>query len=124
MLTSDGFYRQVDGLAMGSPPVPQLANGWMSKYNQVVKGNANIYSQYMDDVMRDIDNNNVDQKLTEINCLHPSLQFTIERETNSSIPFLDMRIKRINGTLESTWYTKPTDTGLTMNYHALVPRKY
>ena len=72
----------------------------------------------MDDVMRD---NNVDQKLTEIDNLHPSLQFTIERETNSSIPFLDMRIKRINGTLEST---KPIDTGLTMNYHVLAPWRY
>ena len=29
LLTNDGFYRQVDGLAMGSPLAPQLANGWM-----------------------------------------------------------------------------------------------
>ena len=27
MLTNDGHYTQVDGLAMGSPPAPQLANG-------------------------------------------------------------------------------------------------
>lgn len=27
MLTHDGFYRQIDGLAMGSPPAPLLANG-------------------------------------------------------------------------------------------------
>ena len=30
MLTHDGFYRQKDGLAMGSPPAPILANGWLS----------------------------------------------------------------------------------------------
>ena len=23
-----------------------------------------------------------------------------------------------------TWYTKPTDTGLIMNFHSLAPRKY
>ena len=30
MLTHDGYYRQKDGLAMGSPPAPPLANGWMN----------------------------------------------------------------------------------------------
>ena len=38
LLTNDGFYRQVDGLAMGSPPAPQLANGWMSKFDERIKG--------------------------------------------------------------------------------------
>ena len=28
------------------------------------------------------------------------------------------------GRLESTWYSKPTDTGLIMNYHALAPKRY
>ena len=27
MSTHDGYYQQVDGLAMGSPPAPHLANG-------------------------------------------------------------------------------------------------
>ena len=30
MSTHDCFYRQINGLAMGSPPTPQLANGWLS----------------------------------------------------------------------------------------------
>ena len=33
MQTNDGYFRQVDGLAMGSPPAPRLANGWLSKYD-------------------------------------------------------------------------------------------
>ena len=28
------------------------------------------------------------------------------------------------GNLSSTWYNKPTDTGLILNYHALAPRRY
>ena len=35
-----------------------------------------------------------------------------------------MKIIRKNYRLESTWYTKPTDTGLIMNFHALAPMKY
>ena len=29
-----------------------------------------------------------------------------------------------DGKLSSTWYNKPTDTGLIMNYHALAPKRY
>ena len=29
MSTHDGPYKQIDGLAMGSPPAPHLANGWL-----------------------------------------------------------------------------------------------
>ena len=78
----------------------------------------------MDDILREIDRRNIDEKLNEINNIHPSLQFTIEREKYSSISFLDMLINRSGTRLSSKWYTKPTDTGLTMNFHALAPAKY
>ena len=35
-----------------------------------------------------------------------------------------MMIINNNGHLTSTWYNKPTDTGLIMNFHALAPKKY
>ena len=38
--------------------------------------------------------------------------------------FLDMLIINTNGKLASRWYRKPTDTGLTLNFHALAPLKY
>ncbi len=124
MLTDDGYYRQEDGLAMGSPPAPLLANGWMNKFDKYIEGNAKLYFQYMDDILRDMKCHDVEDKLKEINNLHPSLQFTCERETNNSIAFLDMLICRSEGKLTSTWHNKSTDTGLTMNYHALAPQKY
>ena len=64
------------------------------------------------------------KKLREINNLHPSLKFTIKRESDNSLPFLDMKIVRSATKLSSTWYTKSTDTGLIMNFHSLVSRKY
>ena len=91
------YYKQVDGLAMGSPPAPLLANGWMSKYDKKIKGDAKLYSQYMDDILREIHKDKADKKLTEINKLNSKfLQFTIERENDMSIPFLDMLITRLN----------------------------
>ena len=124
MSTHDGFYKQIDGLAMGSAPAPFLANGWLSQFDSQIKGNAKIYFRYMDDIVREIPENLIEQKLEEINNYHPSLKFTLETETENSLPFLDMKIIRREGQLSSIWYTKPTDTGLVMNYHAFAPLKY
>ena len=121
--THNGFYRQIDGLAMGSPPAPHLANGWLSKYDPIIKADARLYARYMDDILQNMKRALIDEKLSEINNLHPSLKFTIERETNGAIPFLDMKIMNDAGTLSSTWYNKPTDTGLIMNFHALAPKR-
>ena len=124
MLTNDGFYRQINGLAMGSPPAPMLANGWLSSFESTIRKDSKVYHRYMDDILKDMKKNEIDQTLTEINELDDNLKFTLERESNGTIPFLDMRIIRKERTLESTWYTKPTDTGLKMNFHALAPLKY
>ena len=85
---------------------------------------AKMFSRYMDDILRDIKKCMIEQKLAEINNLHPNLKFTCENEVNGDIPFLDMKITNNQGSLSSTWYNKPTDTGLIMNYHALAPKKY
>lgn len=125
MKTHDGFYRQTDGLAMGSPPAPLMANGWLAKYDPRIKENSKLYARYMDDILKDMKRDKVQQKLAEINSYHPSLKFTIEEENEqSALPFLDMLIYRTGTSLHSTWYNKPTDTGLVMNYHALAPTKY
>ena len=124
MQTRDGFYRQTDGLAMGSPPAPLLTNGWLNKYDPLIQDSAKLYSRYMDDIIRSIKVREIETKLKEINSLHLQLRFTMEREKEGSIPFLDMLILRENGRLSSTWYSKPTDTGLLMNFHALAPKHY
>ena len=124
MLTHDGYYRQKDGLAMGSPPAPPLANGWLFKYDHRIRDNAKLYSRYMDDIIRSIKAHLIEAKLREINSFHPCLKFTIEREVNGELPFLDMKVIRTEGKLSSTWYTKPTDTGLIMNFHSVSPLKY
>ena len=124
MSTHDGYYRQVDGLAMGSPPASHLANGWMSKFDQTIKGGSKMYTRYMDDILCDVKSDQIGDKLQSINSIHPALKFTVEREHNKAIPFLDLKIINDQGRLSSTWYYKPTDTGLIMNYHALAPKRY
>ena len=125
LLTNEGYFRQTDGLAMGSPPAPHLANAWLSKFDTVIRDDAKLFSRYMDDTLREIKKSRTEEKLVQINNLHPSLKFTIKEETENSITFLDMRIIReSDGSLHSKWFTKETDTGLIMNYHALAPIRY
>ena len=126
MSTHDGFYKQIDGLAMGSPPAPHLANGWLSQFDNLIKGEAKLYFRYMDDILKEEKRTTIEQKLTEINNLHGNLKFTLEREKDQQLPVLDMKIfhNYETGHLSSTWYNKPTDTGLIMNYHALAPKRY
>ena len=78
----------------------------------------------MDDILTEKCSESVETKLTEINGLHPSLSFTIEREVDHRIAFLEMEIANKDGHLSSVWYTKPTDTGLVMNFYALAPKRY
>ena len=78
----------------------------------------------MDDILCSIKKDSIESHLCMINNLHPSLSFTYEVETNCKLPFLDMKICNNNGSLSSHWYRKPTDTGLTLNFHALAPLKY
>ena len=124
MLTHDGYYKQTDGLAMGSPPASHLANGWLSKYDPIIRGNAKIYDRYMDDIIREIKKVLLTEMLETINNLHPKLKFTVEREVDGKISFLDMLIIHEGSNLSSTWYNKPTDTGLILNFHALAPKRY
>ena len=86
ILTCNGYYRQTDGLAMGSPPAPLLANGWLNQYEERLKGEANIYDRYMDDILRDIHVDKIESELKKVNELQaPNLKFTIERERSKNV---------------------------------------
>ena len=125
-LTHDSHYKQVDGLAMGSPPAPHLANGWLSQFDDVIRKDAKLFSRYMDDIVREMNTAQINNKFVEINKLDENLKFTMEREEDHSLVHLDMRIihDKESGKLTSTCYNKPSDTGLIMNYHILVPKRY
>ena len=124
MLIHDGYYKQVDGLAMSSPPAPHLANNWLSHFDDVIAKDAKLFSRYMDGIVRDMNTTQINNKFEEINKLDENLKFTMERQEDHSLIHLDMRIihDKSSGKLSSTWYNKPTDTVLIMNYHALVPK--
>ena len=52
---------------MGRPPPPLVANGWMSTFENKIKGNDKLYARYMDDILCNIKKTEIDEKLMEIN---------------------------------------------------------
>ena len=111
--THDGTYQQIDSLAMESPPAPPLSNIWLSKYEPAIKN----------DILR-IKESLIENKISEINSLHRNFKFALEVKQNGKLPFLDICIEHHENTLSSTWYCKPTDTELNLNFHAMAPKRY
>ena len=96
------FYNQIDGVAMGSPLAPVLANSFMGFYefrwlNEYNLNKPKFYLRYVDDILaafdKEQDSLNV---LNFLNKRHPNIKFTIEKQTNHSIAFLDVFISGIN----------------------------
>ena len=77
----------------------------------------------MDDIFSTIKEGLTDNKLSEINLLNPNLKFTLEVEQNGKLPFLNICIEHHESMLSSNWCCKPTDTGLTLNFHAMAPKR-
>ena len=80
---------------MGSPLTPVLANifmgfhesKWLNEYNL---NKPKFYLRYVDDILAAFDNEQ--DSLNFLNNSHPNIKFTIEKQINHSIAFLDVFI--------------------------------
>jgi hypothetical protein len=122
-------YRQVDGVAMGSPLGPLLADIFMSKLERTVLRqhiqDCQLYCRYVDDIfIIHPDSTNTSVMLDSFNNAHPAIQFTSEFEKLNCIPFLDVLLRRQpDGSLLRTVYRKSTWTGQYLHFHSAVPLK-
>ncbi|XP_011862457.1 PREDICTED: uncharacterized protein LOC105559054 [Vollenhovia emeryi] len=111
------FYEQTTGAAMGSPISPIIANIFMEHFENEILKKAPLkpskWFRYVDDtvVIWNHGRETLPHFLTFINSQHPNIQFTMETEQNSQIPFLDVLVRRNeDGTLSHNVYRKPTHT--------------
>lgn len=127
------LYEQIDGVAMGSPCGPTLANAFLCYYEKVWLDECPnnfkplIYKRYVDDTFLLFeDPSHVDQFLDFLNNKHPNIRFTKELENNGELSFLDVRVyKDANtGFLETSVYRKKTFTGLSSNFFSCEPVIY
>ena len=116
------FYEQIDGVAMGSPLSPVIANFFMEKFEQQALEATDYkpicWFRYVDDtfVVWSHGEEKLKNFLHFLNSQNPRIQFTMETEKNNQIAFLDVLVeKQPNGKLSHKVYRKPTHTDRYLN---------
>ena len=61
--------------------------------------------------------------LAQLNSMHPSLKFTVERESNHRLPFLDVFVHKTPTAFLTTVYMKPTLSGLYTRWDSFCPQQ-
>ena len=117
------YFQQTDGVGMGLPLGPTLANIFMCHFETnwiatcPVEFRPEVYKRYVDDtfiLFRDASHAKL--FLDYINSKHSNIKFTLETECNSQLPFLDILVRRSNNNFETSVFRKNTFSGLGMSY--------
>jgi len=113
-------YKQIFGTPMGSPLSPILADIVMQDLELKAIKELNIrfpfYYRYVDDIVLLTPDNIVDDILNIFNNVHNRLQFTLEKEKNRTLNFLDLSLIVSDGILILDWYKKDTCSGRYLSY--------
>ena len=126
---NDIMYKQIDGVAMGSPLGPVLANIFVGYHESLTPANDYLclYSRFMDDVCSHTSGiEKAVRFLGVLNGLHPALKFTCEHEQDSALRFLDVKVVRRQerDNVETTIYRKPIFTGIYTRWDSYSSKKY
>ena len=83
------------------------------------------YLQDSYDVISAVSQDEIVVLLQHLNSIEPSIQFTVERETDGKLPFLDTCVQRTtDGKLETVVYRKPTHTDKYLSFNSHHPRSH
>ena len=121
------MYKQIDGVAMGSPLGPALANIFVRYQEEKLFIDNNpflIYFRYVDDTFAMFENEfNCNRFLKQLNSLHQSLSFTHEKEVNGKLPFLDVLVEKSNTKFLTSVYRKPSFSGQYNCWNSFGPKR-
>jgi len=125
------LYQQKDGMSMGSPLGPTMANIFLCHHEKEWLENCPqdfkpiIYKRYIDDcflVFREESHSKL--FLDYLNCKHKNISYTMEPEKNNCLPFLDVLVTREGNKFSTGVYRKDTFTGMGLNFMSFVPSLY
>ena len=129
----DKYFRQVDGVTMGSPLGPTIANFCLAQFESNLLESCHtahkpsLYLRYVDDIFCVFRREALHEDfLDKLNALHQNLKFTSEIGP-STLPFLDTCITlptKENESFTSSVYRKSTYTGLILNFSAICPNPW
>jgi len=128
VFTFDGdFYKQIHGIAMGSSLSPVLANLYMEMFESELLPSIlppdTIWFRYVDDIfsMWQMNRSDFDDFLNRLNNLARTINFKVEWEDSGKLPFLDVLLSNVNGSLKFSVYRKPTHTANYLHFFSNHP---
>ena len=123
------LYKQIDGVIMGSPLGPTLANFFLGHMEKQLCANhdllkPNLYVRFIDDIFSVFPaNQDYRPFLNALNNYHPNIKFTVEIG-GDRLCFLDTTVSIEDGKFETWVYRKPSNTGVVLNYSAICPKQW
>ena len=127
--TFDGnIYVQNDGVAMGSPLEPVLANILTVELEQSVipapMDKMKCWTRDVADTLSYIKTDSMDHVLKMLNGFHRNIQSTYKVVTDSKISFLDVLvILDASNNISTTVYRKSTNNDIYLNWEYFAPGK-
>ena len=125
------YYIQTDGVAMGSPLGPTLANIFLCHWEEIwlkkcpLKFSPQYYKRFMDDTFVLFKSQDDVKKFHKyISSRHKNMNFTFETEIDNTLPFLDVLVSKDPDGFSTSLYRKPTFSGLYSNFSSFMPIKY
>ena len=122
------FYKQVDGVSMGSPLGPSLANAFLCHHEKIWLDECPkefkpvFYRRYVDDIfVLFSSSNHLEPFKNYMNSRHQNINFTSDEESINTMSFLDVKITRENDKFTTTVYRKPTFSGVFTNFESFIP---
>ena len=110
---------------MGNPVSTVMANLVMEHVEKRIfstDNNIRFWKRFVDDVWVLLPKSKINETLELINSVEPSIKFTLENENNNSLPFLDVKVTRLDGgSFISEVYYKPTHTGRYLDFNSNHP---
>jgi len=125
------LYKQIDGVAMGSPLGPTLANAFLCFYEKKWLDQCPnefkpvFYRRYVDDIFLLFKSQEHLIKFRDyFNKCHPNMKFSFEQEKNGKLSFLDVEVSREENKFVTSVYRKPTFSGVYTHFESFLPSTY
>ena len=106
------FYEQTDDVAMGGPALLTTVEIYMQAHERTAISTA----LHLDDVYSILKRPHLEKLFHHINKLHQNIKFTMDKESNGELAFLDTLLKRNDGKISVLVYRKSTHTDQYIHY--------